>query len=383
MTNDVAGLNIYLEQARVNAVRADAIAVVIGSEAADLDSMVSALLHALLASTRPGAAAPPLVPVINCPRADFKLRTEAVFLFDRVGLAIDALLFIDEIDLDSAHQAGALHLTLVDHNTLCAGQESYAGAVEAILDHHEDAGHYARANPRTIEPVGSATTLVAEAMLRERPALVGAGLARLLLGAILLDTVNLDPAAQRVTAKDREVSSRLAPIAGLDTGELFEILQAEKFNVSGLSTADLLRKDYKAWDTPSASYGISTVMTSIGDWITRDPDLVSGLDSFLCSRDLTCLLAMMAYTDAAGEFCRDLALYTPDAVLAGELCAVLEANDPGLSRIEPGGLKRAGKVMLFTRQNTSISRKKLQPLLQDFFCATAAGQLGASRSLVD
>ena len=373
MTNHVETLNIYLKQARVNADGADAGAIVIGNEAADLDSMVSAILYGLLASACRASGAPPVIPVVNCPRSDFALRTEAVYLFAALGVDVDALLFIDEIDLEALHRAGRLRLTLVDHNILSAEQEKYANAVEAIIDHHTDAGLYGQANPRGIEPVGSAATLVAEAMLRDRPALIDAGAATLLLGTILLDTVNLDPAAKRVTAKDQEMAARLGEVAGSDADALFATLEAEKFNVSALGTDDLLRKDYKAWDTPSGTYGMSTVLTSLEKWIAKDPGLVAGLDAFLRSRGLACLLAMMAYTDAGGGFRRELAVYVPDPALAAGLTAMLETGDLGLSPIRPEGLTDSEQVMLFTQRNTSISRKKLQPRLHRFFDDQASG----------
>ncbi len=68
MTNPVETLNIYLKEARVNARGADAVAIVIGNEAADLDSMVSTILYGLLASASRAPGAPHVVPVVNCPR---------------------------------------------------------------------------------------------------------------------------------------------------------------------------------------------------------------------------------------------------------------------------------------------------------------------------
>ncbi|MDJ0947398.1 MAG: DHH family phosphoesterase [Alphaproteobacteria bacterium] len=367
MTERLDKLNTFLAEARAAVQGAEAGPIVLGNEAADLDSMVSAVLYGQLASARRAPGAPPAVPVVNCPRSDFVLRTEAVYLFAALGLDVDALLFLDEVDLDRLHGARRLQLTLVDHNVLSADQADYGDVVGAIIDHHADGGQYLQAEPRVIETTGSAATLVAEAMLRDKPDLIEAGTATLLLGTILLDTVNLDPAAERATAKDRAVAAKLAPVAGPDADGLFERLEAEKFNVSALGTGDLLRKDYKAWETPSGTYGISTVLTSLEDWAAKDPALVAGLDAFLRSRDLVCLLAMMAYTDADGGFHRDLAVYAPDPKLASGLTAMLEAHDLQLSELRPAGLADPGDAKLFSQGNIAISRKKLQPLLQRFF----------------
>ena len=118
MTNRVGTLNSYLKSARASVDKAEAGAIVIGNEAADLDSMVSAVLYGFLAS----ACGSPTVPVVNCPRGDFVLRTEAVYLFEALGVDVAALPFIDEIDLERLHRSGRLRLTLVDHNILAADQ---------------------------------------------------------------------------------------------------------------------------------------------------------------------------------------------------------------------------------------------------------------------
>ena len=143
--------------------------------------------------------------------------------------------------------------------------------------------------------------------------------------------------------------------------------------MSALGTGDLLRKDYKAWDTPLGTYGMSTVLMSLEDWIVKDPGLVMGLEAFLRSQGLACLVAMLAYTDAGGGFRRELAIYVPDTELVMGLTAMLETSDLGLDRIEPMDLADPDQVMLFSQRNTSISRKKLQPLLHRFFSSQATG----------
>ncbi|KAJ8383388.1 hypothetical protein AAFF_G00220880 [Aldrovandia affinis] len=93
--------------------------VVLGNEACDLDSMVSALSFAYFlykTSGSSGGRAP--VPVLNIPRAEFPLRSDSAFLLRESGLAAADLLFRDELDLQALHRAGLLALTLVDHNVL-------------------------------------------------------------------------------------------------------------------------------------------------------------------------------------------------------------------------------------------------------------------------
>jgi exopolyphosphatase len=321
-------------------------------------------MYGFFASSRHGHVH---VPVINIPRRDFILRTEAVYLFDVLGIDGTALLFIDEIDLGAPHRKQGLGLTLVDHNSLSKDQAGYGDAVEAIIDHHEDMGRYPGAGLRRIEPVGSAATLVAEMMLRDQPALLDEGTATLLLGTILLDTVNLSPSARRAALKDRDVAARLGAVAHRGPNALFDALQAAKFDVSNLRTADLLRKDYKQWDAGRIMYGVSSVLTPLTNWIAMDPEIVDGLSAYLRSRDLNCLIAMMAYTGAGDAFRRELAVLAPDPALRARLRTLLRANVAGLSPIHPLGLKNAGHADFFTQEDLSLSRKKLQPILHRAF----------------
>ena len=369
MSKLVTQLNMYLAGARSKLDGNAGCRIVIGNEAADLDSMASAVMYGFFAAACEPRERFVVVPVINIPRADFILRTEAVYLFGALGIDVAALLFIDEVDLSRLHREDRLRPILVDHNILAAHQAGFADAVTAIIDHHDDAGLYRQAKPRTIEPVGSAATLVAEAILRSQPKLVDEGTATLLLGTILIDTVNLNPDAGRVTAKDRDIAARLAATAGGDPDALFAKLQFEKFNVAVLGTGDLLRKDYKEWEAGSVRYGIGTVLTSLEDWIAKDPDIDYGCDNFRRSKGLDCLLAMMASTDSEGAFRRELAVVVPDEALRDRLLAFLEATSFGLRRFVPKGLAEARQAVFFSQSDSTVSRKKLQPLLQALFTA--------------
>lgn len=62
---------------------------------------------------------------------------------------------------------------------------------------------------KTIEPVGSCSTLIAEKILQIAPEILDEQVTSLLLAAILLDTVNLDPRAGRKTDKDVQVVEQL------------------------------------------------------------------------------------------------------------------------------------------------------------------------------
>ena len=64
--------------------------IVVGNEAADLDSMASAVLYAYYLNLKDESVNS--FPLINIPKADFKLRTEAVYLFEDAGVNIEELI---------------------------------------------------------------------------------------------------------------------------------------------------------------------------------------------------------------------------------------------------------------------------------------------------
>lgn len=152
---DVDALNAFLRASKSAAVSSEhsapELVLVIGNEAADLDSMVCALSYALAVSaemrkkgsnTEP-AVAVTVVPIISVPREDFALRTDAVWLFSHLGVDLDALVFSDDLDPLALDVAGRLsELILVDHNVPATPFRSLIPKVTRVVDHHEDESKY-------------------------------------------------------------------------------------------------------------------------------------------------------------------------------------------------------------------------------------------------
>jgi len=337
------------------------VTIVMGNEAADLDSMASAVTYAWYLHLSDSSQN--LFPLINIPRADFKLRTEAVFLFEEAGVNIDHLLFVEDVDLDKLKAGGNLKLILVDHNKLASSQTGLETVITGIIDHHADEESYPPATVTDIRPVGSAATIVAESFLKDQRDALNSTLGTLLLGTILLDTVNLDPEAGRVTEDDSKAAKEIIDITGLDSGKLFEKLQFEKFNVSSLGSYNLLRKDYKEWQMGSVKLGIGSVLLPIEDWVAKDPDIADACNSYLKERKLDVLLAMNAFTSPG--FTRQLVVYVPDDSLRTKTVAFLEGSDLGLEKLDVNSSEDG--CIFYNQKNLGISRKKLQPLLKDHF----------------
>ncbi|HAK46023.1 MAG TPA: hypothetical protein DCO79_08920 [Spirochaeta sp.] len=358
----ISDFNSYTAELRENIKKRGDMTIVMGNEAADLDSMASAVSYAwFLRLNEPGINA---VPLINIPRADFKLRTEAVFLFNEAKVDIDSLIFTDDLDLEQIQTEGRLNLILIDHNKLAAEQSNLFDSVSEILDHHADEKNYPVSIKKDIRSVGSAATLVAERFLASSPDAVDLQLGSLLLGTILLDTVNLDPAAERVTDADSAAAAELITRTGRNQNELFNKLQFEKFNVSSLESYDLLRKDYKEWIMNTTKCGIASVLLSVDEWLKKDHALPEAFGRYLKERKLDVLLAMSAYTNP--DFNRNLVVYVPDDANQKIVINFLEEADLGLELIETE-YPASDKLVFYSQGNLGISRKKLQPLLNQLF----------------
>jgi len=353
-------LNTFLKSAAVVAQKGKPVRVFMGNEASDLDSMASSVLFAWSKGAASGGLAN--VPVMNIPREDFNLRTEALWLFKEAGIDPKNLVFLDDIDLGKLFAAGGSKLVLVDHNKLSAAQAAWADSVEEIIDHHADEGLYPKAK-KNVAPVGSASTLVAEVLLSTGSAMLDKGAAILALGTILLDTVNLDPEAKRVTPRDEAVAMRLLEAAKADRKALFDSLQFEKFNVAALSSRDILRKDYKEYRMGSLLCGMSSALLPLADWMKKDTALEKSFSTYCTERKLDVLLVMSAYT--APEFTRELAVHSADAKLRKRLVDFMNQSGLGLAPLKAASAA-AGNTDYFSQADLSQSRKKLQPLLSEY-----------------
>ena len=364
---NVSGLNEYLKNVRGKLNTNQTWQILIGNEASDLDSMASSVTYAYWLNESKGSSTTYL-PVMNIPRADFKLRTEAVYLFNKAGVDLDNLVFTDEIDLKALNDQGQAKFILMDHNKLASNQDSFADNVVEVMDHHADEGLYTTAQ-KVIELVGSTTTLVCEKIIQNNPDLLKEDVCSLLLGTILLDTVNLDPEAERVTPKDDDMAHKLMEVCSMSQQDLFDKIQFEKFNVASLDTVDLLRKDYKEWQLGTVKCGIGSVLLSVTQWDNKDKDLKKEFYSFCQSRSLDVLFAMNAYTDP--DFHRELVVYSPNKDVYNKTLEFL--NESNLN-LEPINLPNQntdveGQVAYFKQGHLGMSRKKLQPLLNEFYTA--------------
>ena len=169
-----------------------------------------------------------------------------------------------------------------------------------------------------------------------------------------------------MTESDILVAEKILPLYPLPREEFFANIQREKFSVAGLSTNDLLRKDYKEFQFETVRCGIGSALLPVSQWQDMDNNLMAGFASYAVTNELGVLLSMNAYTNP--DFNRDLVIYCVDKEDHDQLLEYLHGSGLELSVIEyPEAQEGEGCISFHCQGNLAISRKKLQPLLADFY----------------
>lgn len=369
--------------------------IVIGNEAGDADSIISAVSLAYVES--------PITlktPVISIPKADLSQRPETMLLLHLAGVPdpTSVLTFIDS-QFITGNSIG-LKATLVDHNEL---EEEYAGwNVTEIVDHHTDAGLYLDAKPRWIAfsdgkaLAASTCTLVTERMKELWDPPFPASVSLLLLGVILLDSVGLSPEAGKVTDRDRSMVTLLLDhtawdqlallsreaigmppgVSRPDTVKLFNLLQDSKYDSdfwNSITVNEALRYDYKDFDTASGEFGIASLLTSFNGFLTK-PNLIVEVYEFMEKAEVNVLAVMLASRTDTGLH-RQLALFVKgrdptvnvDQLVAFLLQSTLQLSEIPMNDLEFEAQRTNLQAYFFEQGNSAASRKQIAPLLQDYF----------------
>lgn len=376
MTKQHESLRAFLKRRRENPTKH----LVIGNKAGDADSIVSALAAAYLADDE-------TTPVVSISQNDLKTqRPETMLLLRVTGVETADLWFADHLDALSTE---TVSLTLVDHNRLDApALEQRGHFVKAIYDHHMDEGHHKEsAKIRNIAfsddgkpSVASTCTLMVERMEGTWPA----DLSLLLLGVILIDSVNMSPDAGKVTQRDEAAVQKLLKGTNwqqLETDEqscielhprpstsvLFDALQNAKFDPvfwNSLSVEDALRLDFKTFKAGEETFGISSVLMSSTNLLDKD-DAISSIEAFMKHAQMSFLGIMLAYAnDTASSLTRELILCGKDS---SEVYAWLESEGSLQLSFRDQKDDMDHPVIVLDQGNSKGSRKQVAPILIQYF----------------
>jgi inorganic pyrophosphatase/exopolyphosphatase len=364
--------------------------VSVGNKACDLDSMVAALTlsyHKSIVSLDEKC----YFALIPIPIEEFRLRTEATYLFGEVDIGAGDLIDLDTFNstiqnlpsTESILQIGPqIQIALVDHNLIEDYFPSfYSQYVVEIVDHHADLnGVYPLLKSKQIELVGSATTLIADMFLsdsKSRQCLASdSSLLKLLLGAILLDTVGLNEKMGKTFEKDKRVVNELHaidPTINLDS--FFQKIQSEKFNQSSLGTTELLIKDYKNFKAADIHYGMSSVLMSCEAWLAKGENLVEKFENFCQKKGLDVLFCLNMYEDSNG-FHRELVVYQPLSTKCDVPLLVQKLlQEKKLLDLSPSQqVIEGGRVWCFDQSIITSSRKQIEPLVRSLLPETVSNK---------
>lgn len=352
-----------------------------GNEAGDLDSISSAVAFAVLNTALNASRT---VPLMMTPAKYLRLRPENLLACKTALIGPEDLLSPEDLPV-STEQLGFLgvRFDLVDHNRLLPDFGDNEDKVDAIIDHHEDEERSMNATTRFIVfPTGSCSSLVTahfqpqwQASISGPAGIPGSPvpreLATLLLSSIMIDTHGLKEGG-KATDIDRAAAAFLYPISTFSSDDKAVALQPitgdkvpqplidygnqlveVKFNVTGMSTHDLLVRDYKqyVWHPKNTKkvevldIGLATVPMSLKNQLKQEAnDWTSYLqtcDQFMTEKKIDVLGILTTYkSEKKGKSKREILLLVRPG---------LNIADPALCKYVSdtlaAGLEKTGGVL--------------------------------------
>lgn len=343
------------------------IRVVLGNPSCDLDSAVCALLQGLseyLDERKSDRSDTGVIPVLNIPEKELRVKTEVVYYFRRHGIPSDLLTFRDQIDLLSLSKQQKLEIILVDHHSLGKEDIPLADSVVEIIDHRPPDPSWPWPNRRiSLEIVGSCATLVARNLLRKHPEILDNRLCSLLRGPILIDTCNFSAEADRATPTDFEVTEALEKAGKLveSRTKAFEDILAAKTDISSLTPDDLLIRDLKVTENVPI-VGLPMLVQNFMK-IEKAPEAVRGFAGSMGTK----VVVLIGLNASSGKVSRDVAVFSfKGAPLQTKIIEELTSStQPSLELKKVYSTEEEDFEFVIYRQgNLRVSRKQILPIIQ-------------------
>jgi exopolyphosphatase len=302
-------------------------------------------------------------------REELALRRDVLEVFGQVGVDGRDVVCLEDIGgLDGRRT----ELFLVDHNVPTREIRELLGemSVRGVIDHHVNQHFFDFHDDMiyfTISDSGSCSSLVTS-WLSLDPSLLPAAeipdLARLLLAAILIDTANL---SMKFTPTDAAAILFLRSLLpALDTNQFYDRLAQIKHSTQGIRVSDLLRRDYKEFDTPLGKLGMSTISRSIPS-LSNESSFHADLARFVRERGLT-VQVIMTVTGSGTEFRRGGLVWTERAEVIDRF-RELGGNKFGIREDEA-----VGGGWCFEQGEVTASRKQLAPFICEIMTEVAEGK---------
>lgn len=377
----------------------------LGNEAADADSIVSALCYSHIKNTNLQVENQwnlhtVFVPVVNIWRKAIHLRRDVEVLLSYSNLSLRDLICVDDLQdlkLNELSTKGKLGLILLDHNELSLYWQSRiqkeiptSSYIDGIVDHHQDQGLYSHLRSgfdrniafdslQTKALVGSCCTLVVEEMLAS-PHLqtLTSDIGLLLKGVILVDTINMDAKTNKGTSRDQHALDKLDELdpetASVSRNELFDKLINSKTDLSfwrSLSAEEALSLDYKDFSfSNDLIIGIASVLLPLNELITKD-DFGIGIENlFETGRSIVIIMTLTLASSESPSMTRQLMILVKNSDDLLSLETLFQEKDMKLEPLPDEGLVMSNSSyhsQAYLQRNVGMSRKQVAAILQNYY----------------
>jgi exopolyphosphatase len=436
--------------------------VSLGNPAGDADSIISAIAVAYIdhhSNHHDYNDNTACLPIVSIPMQDLKsLRPETKYLLELAGITDieEHLVAVDTME-DHFGVNQEMTVTLVDHNklsldimiaasttTTTTTTTTNSWTVTEILDHHLDEGAHldtcsmdsqrriiAFDSQTSAALVASTCTLLVERWLQSSSTTTTTTattisfpptLAILLLGVILLDSINLSPKAGKTTQRDILAVQALQSQTDWkalalpdelwnnndsskeektpDTTALFETLQNQKFHPAfwkGLTARQALNLDYKSFTVDnnnnvvdddddnqgSVTFGVSSILQTMSEFFLK-ANVLEAVQEEMRRQNLQFFSLMCC--DFSGETPRrQLVLICPDKAMSESMLRFLERQGTleldileertTTTTTDDDGLLHA---VLINQGNAKASRKQVAPIFMQYFASQASSSSSSS-----
>lgn len=336
--------------------------IVLGNEACDLDSAVSAIGLAYYYHKRQSFAPKHVIPVFNIFCKELPLKTEVGYYLKKKGFDLGNIVTKDDINIVEMLQQNKLDVVLVDHHF-----SPYANGVVQVFDHRpfDENSNLSASVDKRIELVGSCASLIADLVLNDTAFTDHAEILDLLYGAIILDTVNFSKDADKARQLDLDMAERIEQVLNIENplmhrSQLLQELVEARSDVSTLDSMQILYKDLKLIKNKSGTKHIAFpgFPLLVTDYIQM-PNAESNLKEFASEHNLDVVI-LMGLKIIDGQVYRDLGVFNfKNEHLTQLIIDQLLSNNLQLERWQDIHFLNG---QLYQQQNLKASRKQILPL---------------------
>ncbi|XP_077004578.1 protein prune homolog 2 isoform X2 [Tamandua tetradactyla] len=350
--------------------RLEKVHVVIGHKSCDLDSLISTFTYAYFLDkvSPPGVLC---LPVLNIPRTEFNYFSETRFILEELNISESLHIFRDEINLHQLNDEGKLSLTLVGSNVLASEDKSLESAVVKVINPAEQ-------SDAEFEFRESSSSLVVKEILQEAPELITEQLAHLLRGSILFKWMTME--SEKMSEKQEEILSILEEkFPTLPPREdIINILQETQFSAQGLNIEQAMLKDLKELSDGEIKVAISSVSMTLENCMFHR-NITSDLKAFMDKYGFDVLILLASYLSEEQQPRQQVAVYSENLELGGQICCELEESQNPCLELEPFECG-CDEILVYQQENPSVTCDQVVLLVKEVISRRCPEMVSNSRT---